>query len=138
MVTVLTEQGPVEMLAQSDPSSEELWLKPDDAERTLGWTLKPEGLCCGDICVPLPEQRAHEYTREGAVNMAAFWRRMSKPVLHSRDGEIWLLGESAAARAAVLETLEAPDFTLPDVAGQAHALSDYRGKKVLLATWASW
>ena len=138
MVTVLTEQGSVEILAQSDYSSGDLWLRPDDVERTLGWTLKPEGLCRGDICVPVPEQQAHEYTRQGAVNMAAFWRRMSKPVLHSRDGEIWLLGESAAARAAALETLEAPDFTLPDVAGQPHTLSDYRGKKILLVTWASW
>jgi peroxiredoxin len=35
-------------------------------------------------------------------------------------------------------SLEAPDFTLPDVSGTPHSLSDYRGKKVLLATWASW
>ena len=73
MVTVLTEQGSVEILAQSDSSTGDLWLRPDDAERTLGWTLKPEGLCRGDICVPVPEQQAHEYTRQGAVNMA--WRR---------------------------------------------------------------
>ncbi|NDG42002.1 MAG: TlpA family protein disulfide reductase, partial [Betaproteobacteria bacterium] len=40
--------------------------------------------------------------------------------------------------AQALSTLEAPDFELPDLAGQTHRLSDYRGKKVLLATWASW
>ena len=32
----------------------------------------------------------------------------------------------------------APDFSLPDINGQPHRLSDYRGKKVFLATWASW
>ena len=32
----------------------------------------------------------------------------------------------------------APDFTLPDLAGQIHTLSDYRGKKVLLVAYASW
>ncbi|MBI3853814.1 MAG: redoxin domain-containing protein [Verrucomicrobia bacterium] len=32
----------------------------------------------------------------------------------------------------------APDFTLPDLKGKAHSLSDFRGKKVLLITWASW
>jgi hypothetical protein len=37
-----------------------------------------------------------------------------------------------------LRSLEAPDFSLPDVAGRMHALSDHRGKKVLLVTWASW
>ena len=33
---------------------------------------------------------------------------------------------------------EAPDFTLPDAAGRLHRLSEHRGKKVLLVTWASW
>ena len=37
-----------------------------------------------------------------------------------------------------LTTLEAPDFRLPDMNGKLHALSDFRGKKVLLLTWASW
>ena len=32
----------------------------------------------------------------------------------------------------------APDFTLPDLAGTQHTLSSLRGRKVLLATWASW
>jgi len=37
-----------------------------------------------------------------------------------------------------LRSLEAPDFTLPDLDGKLHSLSDYRGKKVLLMSWASW
>ena len=28
--------------------------------------------------------------------------------------------------------------TLPDITGKLHSLSDFRGKKVFLATWASW
>jgi len=32
----------------------------------------------------------------------------------------------------------APDFALPDPSGRVHRLSDHRGKKVLLVTWASW
>ena len=39
---------------------------------------------------------------------------------------------------AVLEELEAPDFTLPDIDGTPRSLSELRGKKVFLATWASW
>ena len=31
-----------------------------------------------------------------------------------------------------------PDFTLPDVNGVPRSLSQLRGKKVFLATWASW
>ena len=30
------------------------------------------------------------------------------------------------------------DVGLPDLDGRPHRLSDHRGKKVLLVTWASW
>ncbi|MBI9043262.1 MAG: TlpA family protein disulfide reductase [Anaerolineaceae bacterium] len=32
----------------------------------------------------------------------------------------------------------APEFNLPDQAGNSHALSDYQGKVVVLNFWASW
>jgi len=32
----------------------------------------------------------------------------------------------------------APDFTLTDIAGNQHKLSDYRGKDVMLIFWATW
>jgi peroxiredoxin len=51
---------------------------------------------------------------------------------------VWVLARSARDRAAALASLEAPDFALPDPTGRMHRLSDHRGKKVLLVTWASW
>lgn len=33
---------------------------------------------------------------------------------------------------------EAPDFTLPDLQGRSHRLSDFRGKVVFLNLWATW
>ena len=32
----------------------------------------------------------------------------------------------------------APDFTLTDITGKKHKLSDYRGKNVLITFWATW
>ena len=32
----------------------------------------------------------------------------------------------------------APDFTLTDITGKQHKLSDYRGKDVMLIFWATW
>jgi peroxiredoxin len=32
----------------------------------------------------------------------------------------------------------APDFTLTDITGKQHKLSDYRGKDVMLVFWATW
>ena len=53
-----------------------------------------------------------------------------------------LLGPRAAAPRRKAEGLPigaaAPDFELPDLAGVRRKLSDFRGKKVLLITWASW
>jgi hypothetical protein len=66
------------------------------------------------------------------------WRHLDGPVLHDDSGTVWVLGEGAEARASSLRSLEAPDFTLPDVDGRPHSLSDYRGKKVFLVSWASW
>jgi cytochrome oxidase Cu insertion factor (SCO1/SenC/PrrC family) len=66
------------------------------------------------------------------------WRHSGQPVVHDAAGENWVLGTGAAQRRAALESLEAPDFTLPDLDGRPHRLSDLRGRRVLLATWASW
>jgi cytochrome oxidase Cu insertion factor (SCO1/SenC/PrrC family) len=54
------------------------------------------------------------------------------------SGEVLSLGTGAEDRNAELAGLTAPDFTLPDIAGTPHTLSQLRGKKVFLSTWASW
>ena len=137
MVTILTEDGPQKVRADTAPAGA-LWLAPADVERLLGWTWKPEGLCRGSRCVPVSAQTRARYVRPDALDIAALWHRMGKPVRHSADASVWLLGAGASERTATLEALEAPDFTLPDLAGRRHSLSEHRGKKVLLATWASW
>ncbi len=39
---------------------------------------------------------------------------------------------------AVKQGTEAPEFSLPDLEGRIHKLSDYRGKVVFLNFWATW
>ena len=137
MVTILTELGE-HAVAGALASGEALWCEGQDAEAATGWEVKPEGLCQGPTCVPLPAGRERELVRDGRVDLAALWRHLGQPVVHSDRGDVWVLTRGAGERAAALASLEAPDFTLPDVSGRAHRLSDYRGKKVLLVTWASW
>jgi hypothetical protein len=137
-VTLITEHGPEEIAAEADPSGDALWMALADVERLLGWTLKPEGLCRGPHCVPLGAPEAARCVRADALDVGGLWRQLSKPLRRSADATVWLLGESASERGAALESLEAPDFTLPDLSGRPHSLVDYRGRKVLLATWASW
>ena len=61
-----------------------------------------------------------------------------RPVAVDREERAAYLGVPAAARAAALASLQAPDFTLPDLSGRPHSLSAQRGKKVLLVAYASW
>jgi hypothetical protein len=129
MPTLLTDTGETNVAATSG-----LWLTAADAERATGWTLKPEGMCQGELCVPLPA----ELVRDSRIDLAAFWRHLGRPVVHDQAGEVWALGAGADERNAALAGLQAPDFTLPDLAGTPHTLSALRGKKVFLTTWASW
>ena len=136
MVTVLLDAGPVEVTASAGDG--QLWLSATDAQAVSGWSLKPEGLCRGEVCTPVPADNADNFVDGKRVNLAAFWNHMGKPLAHSEDHAVWAFGESAGDRGASLNSLEAPDFTLPDLSGATHSLSDWRGKKVFLATFASW
>ena len=129
MTTILTDRGDAIV-----DSSDGLHVSAADVLSTTGWELKPEGMCRGDVCVPLPAGM----TSGGRVDLAGFWRHMGNPVLSSDAGDAWMLGTGVEARRAALEGLEAPDFTLPDLAGKPHTLSSLHGRKVFLATWASW
>ena len=137
MVTVLTDVGATELQA-GEGMENALWVDKAAAEQATGWALKPEGLCRGEVCVPVPAGREEAFVRRDEVDLAAFWSHLGKPVLHDEGGTVWVLGEGAADRSARLMSLEAPDFALPDLDGRVHRLSEHRGKKVLLASWASW
>lgn len=129
MTTILTPTAEHEVAVHDG-----LWMSASDAEKVTGWTLKPEGMCRADVCVPMPASAVGA----NEVDVAAFWKRLDGPVVASDARDVWTLGAPAAERNAALEGLAAPDFTLPDLDGAPHTLSTLRGKKVFLATWASW
>lgn len=135
MATLLTERGRFEA-GRSD--GESLWLSSAALNEAIGWELKPEGFCRDEICVPLPSGREAEFRRGGEVDAAKLFRHAGQPIVASRDKSVWSLGTSAGIRSSALESLEAPDIALPDPDGRIHRLSDHRGRKVFLSTWASW
>jgi hypothetical protein len=132
MVTVLTDTAVTDIGGHVDGDA--LWLSPAELLSATGWERKLEGACRGDVCVPLPVT----LVRADGVDAAGFWRHTGRPVLYNERQSVWLLAEGAMQRRTTLESLQAPDFTLPDLQGTQHSLSDYHGKKVFLATWASW
>jgi hypothetical protein len=111
-------------------------IPPEELASALGWTLKPEGLCQGDVCVPVKDR---DTLVDGAgVDLAGFADLLGRPLALDLDESAAALGTSCAERRRDLASLEAPDFTLPDLAGRLHSLSEHRGKKVLLIAYASW
>ncbi len=76
-------------------------------------------------------------SREG-LERAQQAEAAGRPVAVDREERAAYLGIPAAQRAAALASLQAPDFTLPDLSGRPHSLSAQRGKKVLLVAYASW
>jgi hypothetical protein len=111
-------------------------LSRDALEQALGWTLKPEGLCRGSVCVPVRAGAALETAEE--VDLAGVAAALGRPLAIDAEERAAYVGVGADERARPLASLEAPDFTLPDLAGGLHSLGEHRGKKVLLVAYASW
>jgi hypothetical protein len=115
---------------------ERVAVREEVLRETLGWELKPAGLCKGDTCTPVSDREA--LLGEDGVDLAALAHALRRPLALDAAEGVAVLGTGEAERAARLATLEAPDFALPDLSGRVHALSEQRGKKVLLIVYASW
>jgi peroxiredoxin len=139
--TVLYQERVVELARTlNDPNN--LWVRPPDLARINDFVLKPEGACLADLCVPVRQDRdsAIFVTRavQGWFNVTEFARRLEQPYVLDVEHSVWSFGNIPAARNTFLQSAIAPDFALPNREGKLVRLSDFRGKKVLIITWASW
>ena len=125
----------------SGGDANQLWITTADLTRATKFELKPQGVCRDESCFPLPKSRQKEFLQTGSgqtlFNLSAFAQLVHQPVAHDPAIATWYFGLRSDQRQG-LASLKAPDFTLPDMNGKLHSLSDFRGKKVFLVTWASW
>ena len=105
-------------------------------EQATGWSLKPEGLCRDQVCVPVRNVEA--LIKDDQVDLAEFARLVSQNIVIDTQRKVVALGEQAQIRGTEMATLEAPDFTLPDIHGQQVSFSDYNRRMRLLLAWSSW
>jgi hypothetical protein len=82
--------------------------------------------------------RVIETEERDGVEVATRAQAEGRPMAIDRDERAAYLGVTARERIEALTSLEAPDFTLPDLDGRLHSLRDHRGRKVLLVAYASW
>lgn len=129
------------VVSSADVEPGQLWVTTSDLTSTTRFEVKPQGVCRDELCFPLPKARSKEFLRQSAgkhwFNLLAFADLVHQPVAHDDALSTWYFGQRSDQR-QILASLQAPDFTLPDVQGKMHSLSDFRGKKVFLITWASW
>lgn len=128
-------------------SASDLWLSSGDLKSATGFEVKPQGVCRAELCFPLPKARMKDFLRDEKgtdahakgswFNLTAFAALVHQPFAHDDAVGMWYFGLRADQQQR-LASLRAPDFTLPDMSGKMHSLSDFRGKKVFLITWASW
>jgi peroxiredoxin len=90
----------------------------------LGWTLKPEGLCRGETCVPLRGRSVVD-----ALGLL---------VVHDEDAGVVAVAPSAEAHRRETQVGRAPRLDLRDVDGNPVSFDDLSGHKRVLVTWASW
>ena len=123
-----------------DPT--DLWVKPADLTRINGFVLKPEGACLDEVCIPIIQDgdNAIVITRAGQqwFNLVAFADKLQQAYVADYASDSWSFGEIPLNRDGFLRDAIAPDFELQDRQGNLVRLSDFRGKKVYLGTWATW
>ena len=118
----------------------DLWVTLADLKRATDFVIKPQGVCRDELCFPIPKARRSAFlSKQGTTtwfNLSEFARLLRQPA--AREKELWYFGPRPDEQNAFIGSLNAPDFKLPDMNGKPRSLSDFRGKKVLLLTWASW
>jgi AhpC/TSA family len=123
-------------------SNNDLWVTLADLKRATGYVIKPQGICRDELCFPIPRERRTAFlSKKGATtwfNLSEFARLLRQPVAHETEASVWYFGPRPDEQNSFIGSLAAPDFKLPDASGKQHSLKDFRGKKVLLVTWASW
>lgn len=138
---VLYEDRVVELeTTLADPN--DLWIRPADLPEVNGFELKPEGACIDDICVPVRQDRDSEIfiTREGRswFNVTALAERLDQRYVADHETGVWSFGSIPVRRSSFVDDAVAPDFTLPGIDGRHYSVSDFKGMKVMLLSWASW
>ena len=118
----------------------ELLVPLENVEAITGFKVKPEGMCVDDLCIPIPADSGWITDHAGAkyFNLTTFAAKMDQVYAVDAENSVWSFTAVPRAQTTPLMSGQAPDFALPDRTGKTVRLSDFRGKKVLIITWASW
>ena len=133
MATILDDERRYEFDA---PAGARLTISGESLEATLGWTLKPEGLCRGDVCVPVRDRST--LVAGDSIDVEGLAAALGRPAVVDAARGVAALGTAATSVTEAMRSLDAPDFTLPDLDGRMVSLKDFDQHKRLILAWSSW
>jgi hypothetical protein len=132
-VTVITDEAhSVEAVADDG----RLLVEPPDLGEAVGWTLKPEGLCRDDRCVPVGDRTA--LLVDGRVDLAAVAGVLGRLAVVDAEAGLVAMALASEQRHQAIDGLQAPPFALADLEGTTHHLDEWRGQKKLIVAFSSW
>ena len=134
---VLLWEGDVHLLSTPAGSTSASVISADALAVATGWDLRPEGLCHGDVCVPVRD-RAAAVPAEGMIDLAVVAPLLDRPVVVDADAGVVAVGAARAERRRALVDRQAPGFTLPGLDGADHSLAELQGRATVLVTFSSW
>ena len=93
----------------------DLSVDPDALAARTGWTIKPEGVCKAEVCVPLPADAGRA---DGRIDARVLADRLGMALVADEAHGLWALGPETTVTGRALTTAVAPDLTLPDARRQ--------------------
>ena len=137
---IILSDGKTTEISQRTDDTEALWVRLNELTDATGWQMKPQGMCLGELCVPLPTTKREEWIADADDWVWFCYSEFADMIgqKHVRDDDVWSLGSIPEVRRAGLTSAVAPDFEVTERNGAKLRLSDLRGRKVVLFTWSSW
>ena len=137
-VTVLADlaDAPDGATVDAEHAAGRVLVADSDLPVSLGWELKAEGLCRGDLCVPVRDRST--LVDGGRVDLVAVAGALDRPVAVDEQASLVAVGAERGLRRGMLASSRAPSFELPDLSGTLHSLEEFTDRKKLLFAFASW
>lgn len=94
-----------------------------------GWHVEAHGACRGDVCVPLG--------RTTGFDLVTTAERLGMAVVAEPAAGLWAIGPETLGERTLTDAT-APELELDTLTGEPFRLSELRGHKVAIVSWAPW
>lgn len=104
-------------------------IDPDVLAQRTGWSIRDEGACKDDVCIPLPD---------GPLTPEVLSDRLNMAIASDAEHGLLALGPPVQGGRA-LDSATAPvDLEFEDFEGNTVRLADIRGSRTVVVSWAPW